>query len=114
MVCCERNEKIQALASQRPKDPFTDRVGLRSPGRRFQHAQAQVVYVPIEGLGEDAVAVMDEEAVAMIRRYRVAQLLQGPLRCGMCRDIDMQQSAARMFHDDKHIEHAEGGLNIAK
>jgi hypothetical protein len=26
----------------------------------------------------------------------------------MCRDIDMQQSAARMFDDDKHVEHAEG------
>src|SRR5215211_2451382 len=51
---------------------------------------------------------MDEEAVAMIGRYRFAQLLQGPLRCGMRRDIDMEQSAASVFDDDKHVEHAEG------
>jgi hypothetical protein len=47
MICCERNEKIQTLALQRPKEPFTDRVGLRIPGRRFQHVQAQVAYVPV-------------------------------------------------------------------
>jgi hypothetical protein len=48
-------------------------------------------------LGEDTVAVMDEEAVAVIRRYRFAQLLQGPLRRGMRRDVDMEQAAAGVF-----------------
>src|SRR4029453_8818782 len=104
MVFCKRHEKVQTLASQRPKEAFTDRIGLRSPGRRFQHAQAQVAYAPVQGLEEDAVAVMDEEAEAMIRRYRFAQLLQGPLCRGMRCDIDMEQAAAGVFNDHKDVE----------
>src|ERR687896_2758037 len=51
---------------------------------------------------------MDEEAVAVIGGYRFAQLLQGPLCCGMGRDIDVEQSAAGVLNNHKYIEQTKG------
>ena len=44
----------------------------------------------------------------MIRGNCFAQLLQGPLCRGMRCDVDMEQSAAGVFDDNKHIEDTEG------
>jgi hypothetical protein len=93
---------------QRPQYPFTDGIGLWTVRWGLQHVQAQVADAPVQGLGEDAVTVMDEEAVPMIRRERFPQLLQGPLRRRMSCDVDMEQSAAPVFDDDKYLENAEG------
>src|SRR5215510_8446924 len=54
---------------------------------------------------------MDEEAGAMIGRYRFAQLLQGPLCRGMRGDIDMEQAAAGVFNNHKDVEHTKGGCD---
>ena len=57
---------------------------------------------------EDAIAIMEEEAIAMVRWDRFAQLLQCPGGRGMCRHIDMQDPACRVFHEHKHVEEAKG------
>jgi hypothetical protein len=41
---------------------------------------------------------MNQETVAVVYWYRVAQLLEGPLSGGVLRDIGMQDSAACVFH----------------
>src|SRR5437867_7232612 len=61
----------------------------------------------VELLGENAVAVVDEEAIAMVCWERFAQLLQGPGSCGMRCHIDMQDPACRVFHEHKHVEEAK-------
>src|SRR5262249_21276708 len=70
-----------------------------------------MAYVEVELRGENAVAVVQEKAVAVVSWYRFAQLLQGPLRRGMRRDIGMQNAAGRMFHHDQDIEEAKGGCD---
>ena len=62
----ERGDEVQTFLPERPKEPFTDRVGLRSPGRRLQYAQAQVAYGLVQSLGEDTIAIVDQEAIGMI------------------------------------------------
>ena len=44
----------------------------------------------------------------MIGWNRFAELLRGPLRRGMCRNIDVKKSATRMLNHHKHIEHTKG------
>ena len=66
VVLCQRDQTVQTLTPQRPKDPFADGVGLWSPGRRFQHSQPQVAYTLIEMLGENSVPVVHQETVAVV------------------------------------------------
>jgi hypothetical protein len=68
-----------------------------------------MAYTLVERLGKDAVSIVDEEAIRVVRRYRFAQLLERPRRRGMCSCIDMQDPVGRVFHDDKHVKQAKGG-----
>ena len=51
---------------------------------------------------------MDQEPIGVIRGNGFTQLLQRPLRRRMRGHIDMQQAAAYVFNDHKHLEDAEG------
>src|SRR5215471_16602377 len=42
---------------------------------------------PVDFRSEDAIAIMDDEAIGMIARQRFPELLQRPLRRGMGRDV---------------------------
>src|SRR5215831_17861889 len=61
----------------------------------------------IDVFGENSIPVMDEHAVGMISRDCFSELLHGPRRRGMSRDIDMQEPSARMLNHHKNIENAE-------
>src|ERR671922_967197 len=63
VVRCQRNHVIQTFPPKRADEPFTDGIGLRRPERCVQHPQPQVAYALVESRREDAVSVMDEEAV---------------------------------------------------
>src|SRR5712691_7392069 len=76
--------------------------------RRFQDLQSQVAYALIKLLGENAVAVMNQEAVGMVSGNRFAQLLEDPRRGRIRRDIGMYDTARGMFHNDEDIEKAKG------
>jgi hypothetical protein len=104
----EGNHEVQTFSPKRPEYPFTDRIGHGRPYWRLEDVEAQMPYALVKGRRENAVAVMDEEAVAVIGRYRFAQLLQGPLCRGMCRDVDMEQSAAGVLNDHKDVEQTKG------
>ena len=56
-------------------------------GGVFEDLQPQVVYVPVKRLGEDRIAVMDEEAEGVVSRNRFTQLLERPCRRGVSRHI---------------------------
>jgi hypothetical protein len=60
------NDAVQSFAPEGPQDPLTDGIGLWTVRRCLQHTQGQGAYAPVQGLGEDAVAVMEQEAIVMI------------------------------------------------
>jgi hypothetical protein len=70
-----------------------------------------VTYALVKLRGENAVPIMQKEAVAMVSRDRFAELVEGPGSRGMRRDIDMQDATGGMFHHHKDIEQAKGGCD---
>ncbi len=58
MVCREGNQVIHAFPPQRADEPLAEGIGLRSPHRRLEHPQPQVVDALVKLLREDAIAVM--------------------------------------------------------
>ena len=111
MVCRQRDNAVQACAPQRADESLTECIGLGALGRRFEDPESKMVYVLVELLGENAVAVMQQEAVAMGSGDGFAQLLERPLGCGMGRHIAVQNAARGMLHHDKHVEQTKGGCD---
>jgi hypothetical protein len=66
IVCRQGNQVIQAFPPPRADEPLTQGVGSGTLGRCFEDPESKVVYVLVKLLGENAVAVMQEEAVAMV------------------------------------------------
>ena len=108
VVCRQGNQVIQAFSPQRAQQPLAERVRLGTLGWRFQDPESEVLYAAVKLRREDAIAIMDEEAIAMVRWDRFAQLLQCPGGCGMRGHIDMQNPACGVFHQHKHVEEAKG------
>ena len=108
MVCRQRDNEVQAFAPQRADESLTECIGLGALGRRFEDPESKVVYVLVKLLGENAVAVMQQEAVTMVRGDGFAQLPQGPGSGGMCGHIDVQNPACCMFQEHKHVEETKG------
>jgi hypothetical protein len=48
VVLRQRNHRVYTLAPQRLEDAFAERIGLWSPGRRFQHSQSIVAELPLK------------------------------------------------------------------
>src|SRR5215471_5617875 len=109
VVLCQGKHEVQTLAPQCADEPFAEGVGLRSPHRCLEHPQPQVTYAMVKLGRENAVPVMQQKTVAMIGRNRFPELLEGPLRCGMGCNIDMEEAPGRVLHQDKHVEEAKGG-----
>src|SRR5215510_7112481 len=108
VVFCEREDAIQALPPQRADEPFAEGVRLRTLGWCFQHLEPQMAYAVVELGREDAIAVMHEEAIAMVHWDRLTQLLERPVGRGMRRHIAVENAARGMLHHDKHVEQAKG------
>jgi hypothetical protein len=109
MVCRQRDNTVQTFSPQCAQQPLTERIGLRTLGRRFEDPESKMIYVLVELPGKNTVPVMDKETIGVIRWDGFAQLLQGPCGGGMCRHMTMEYAARGMFHYDKHVEQAKGG-----
>jgi hypothetical protein len=70
-----------------------------------------VAHALIELLGVDAISIMDEEARRVVERHRFASLLQRPLCRGVSGHIDVQETAAGVFHEHKDVEEPERGCD---
>ena len=108
MVCRQRDNEVQACAPQRADESLTECIGLGALGRRFEDPESKVLYAAVELRREDAIAIMEEKAIVMIRWDCFAQLLQGPGGGGMRGHIDVQNPACCMFHEHKHVEETTG------
>ena len=71
--------------------------------------QPHVAHTLIDLFGENGIAVVEQEAIAVIGWNGFAELLRGPLGCRMCRDTDVKKSATLMLDDHKDIEQSECG-----
>jgi len=69
--------------------------------------QSPISYTLVDVFGKYGVPVMNENVVGVIGWYCLSELLHGPLRSGMRRDIDVKDAATGMFNDHKDIEHAK-------
>src|SRR5215470_18240566 len=108
MVYRQKNNEVQAFAPQRTDESLTECICLKTLERRFEDPESKVLYAAVELRREDAIAIMEEKAIVMIRWDCFAQLLQGTGGGGMRGHIDVQNPACCMFHEHKHVEEAKG------
>src|SRR5271163_1658070 len=66
MVLGQGDNPIQTLASERPDQPFAERICLRAPLRCCDDFKAHVRYRSIESGGEDRVAIMKDKPVSVV------------------------------------------------
>src|SRR5215469_14663151 len=87
MTFVEGNQEIETFATKAPAQSLAHRVRLRRSHRRPQNSYTKVRQTLIDFRSEDAIAIVNEEAIGMIARQRFSELLQRPLRRGMGRDV---------------------------
>ena len=74
MVFRQRDEEVKAFSAERTDDPFTEAVSLGTSRWRFEYTQSHVFNGLVELGRENAIAVMDEKTVAMVRGNGFSQL----------------------------------------
>ena len=103
MAFVERDHQIQRLSAQCAAKSLADGIRFGRPHRRSPNGNAQFLHGPFELVGEDAVSVVDHVSVPMASWKYLTELLQGPFRGRMRRDILMDQSPGRYFQDHENI-----------
>src|SRR5215471_10027554 len=109
MTFVEGNQEIQTFATKAPAQSLAHGVRLGGSHRRPQNSYPQVGESLVDFLCEDAIAIMDEEAVGMTARQRFPELLERPFRRGMGRYVLVDNPAGSDLHDQEDVEGAEGG-----
>ena len=62
----------------------------------------------VDVFSEEAVAIVDQEAVGMIARQRFPKWLKRPFRRRMGSDVLMENLAGSDLYDDEDVEGAKG------
>ena len=65
VVLGERNHEVHTLTAQRTQQALAQRIRLGTPWWGFQDPQPQVAYMPVKLLGEDSIAVVDQETIIL-------------------------------------------------
>ena len=65
VIFYQRDHEVQALPPQRAQQPLADGIRLGDSQRGFEQPQPQVAHRLIERRREGAIAIMEQEAVAM-------------------------------------------------
>ena len=114
MALVEWNQEVETFATKAATQSLAHRVRLWGPHRRTQNLYTQVCKTLVDICREDAVTIVDDEAVRMIARQRFPELLQRPFRSGMGRDVLVENLAGSDLHDDEDVEGAEecGGQTL--
>src|SRR5688572_6668212 len=91
MPLIERDQEVQAPATQASAEAFANGVGLRRAHWYSQHShygRELTVQFP----GENAVPVMNQESIRMTTRERLPELLGGPFRRRVGGHVVMEDS----------------------
>src|SRR6516165_10174285 len=109
MAFVEWNQEVETFATKAAAESLAHRVRLWGPHRRAQNPYTQICKTLVDIRREDAVAIVDDEAVRMIARQGFPELLQRPFRRGMGRDVVVENLAGSDLHDNEDVEGTEGG-----
>jgi hypothetical protein len=80
MVLGQWNNPIEALPPKGPDESFAERIRLRASHGCCDDLKVEVRERLIKSGGKDCIVVVEDKSVGMVRRYRFAQLLEGPRR----------------------------------
>src|SRR6516164_6965388 len=109
MAFAEGNQEVETFATKAAAQSLAHRVCLGGSHRCPQNSNSQVRETLVELMSEDAIAIVDDEAIGMITRQRFPELLQCPFRRGMGRGVEVENLAGSDLHDDENVEGPEGG-----
>ena len=102
---------VQALPSSCADQPFAVGVRLGRSEGRFQNVHTHRPHGHIKLPGVDLVPVVKDKPIRLLTTDDFAELLQGPFRCGMLRDVEVGDPSCSHFHYHKDVEDLEGGSN---
>src|SRR5215469_13074616 len=111
MAFVEANQEVETFTTQAAAQSLAHRVCLGGSHRCPLNSNTQVRETLVELMSEDAIAIVDDEAIGMVTRQRFPELLQCPFRRGMGRGVEVENLAGSNLHDDENIEGPEGGGN---
>ncbi len=110
----EGDQKIKALPSNSAHDALAEAVRFGSPDWRPEYLHAERLHHLVHFFREDSITVMNDISISVVSGKRFAELLQGPVRCGMGCDIAMHDPARSDFHEHEYIENPERGRDHDK
>src|SRR6516162_5850823 len=90
MAFVEWNQQVETFAAKAAAESLAHRVRLLGPHWRTQNPYTQIGKTLVDIRREDAVPIVDDEAVRMIARQRFLELLQRPFRRGMGRGVEVE------------------------
>src|SRR5215467_2118614 len=99
MTFVQGKQEIQTFATKAPAQSLAHGVRLRRSHRRPQDSHPQVRETLVDVLSEDAVAIVDQEAVGMIARQRFPELLERPFRRRMSSYVLVENHAGSDLYD---------------
>ena len=102
------NQPIEALLADSPDDSFANRVCRWTLRRGFQYFDAKPHNGFVKVSGKNAIAIMQQVFVPLLRCNRLTQLLQRPSRSRVRCDIAMNQASTAMLDDDEYIQLSKG------
>jgi hypothetical protein len=107
MTFVEGDQEVETFPTKAPTHSPAHRVGLGGSHGRPQDSHPQVSETLVDVLSEDAVAIVDQEAVGMIARRRLSELLERPIRRRMGSYVLVENLPGSDLYDDKDVEGAE-------
>ena len=112
MASVEGDQEVETLPTKAPAQSLAHRICLGGSQRRAQNSYPQVRETLVDLRSEDAIAIMDEEAVRMIAGQRFPELLQRPCRRGMGRNVLVENLARSNLYDVRRLAATRTGSAV--
>src|SRR5262245_31510925 len=109
MLLIEGNYPIEAVAHGGPNEAFAVCVWLRRAHRRSQHLQRHRIERVGGGSRKDAVAIVNQEAIAGMKRKAILKLLNRPFSGGIGGEVRVHHSTCGDVDDDKEADPLKRG-----
>ena len=108
MPVAEDDHVVETLAPEGPDQPLRIRI-LPRAGRTGDHlADPHAGDAAPEHIAVDGVAISEQPSRRRVLRKRFNHLLRRPRRCGVFRDVEMNDSPTLMAEQDQDEQHAAG------
>ena len=105
----KRIKKPRHSQTKAPAQSLAHRVCLGGSQRRRQNSNTQIRQTLVDLISEDAIAIVEDEAIGMAARQRFPELRQRPFRRRMGSDVLVELLAGPHLYDDADVESTEGG-----